>query len=392
MIRQPKNVFRTIGIALFLFPLSLFGQDQRMVPVTDQNMFFSPYNTFSDGSGQMLSNNIRGGSSYALWTQAGSYLKVAFTGPSIALALDTTSINEGEMPIVRWSLDNRPMETKQLTHSAFLLPLGSQLNGPAHSLVFYLASISINYDRWTQPVEAVKITGVQLDRSGRLIAAFGPIQLAPKRVIFYGDSITEGAWILGDSFKHQDGKYPDWVPRSDATRAWPALLAPALDAEYGNCGSGGMSWIRAMKPFRPPFVDSWKFYFAEHQRLIENRLSPVPDYVIVNMGTNDGDRDTTTAVVQWLHAVVQAVDGHTTIFVLIPFGHQNRGSLVKAVELVANPQVRLIDIGLKWTFGLNQYGRPSLVSFDGLHPTADASGFLAAALALEIQTKIEPNH
>ena len=388
MIGQPKNVFRIIEIALILCPLTLFGNDQQILPVTDQNIFFSPYNTFSDGSGPMLSSNIRAGSSYAVWTHAGSYLKAAFTGSSVALALDTTSINEGEMPIVRWSLDNRPMETKQLAHGTFLLPLGSHLDGSAHSLVLYLASISINYDRWNQPAEAVKITGVQLDQGGRLIAAFGPIQLAPKRIIFYGDSITEGAWILGDSFRHQDGKYPDWVVRSDATRAWPALLAPALDAEYGNCGSGGMSWIRAMKPFRPPFVDSWKFYFAGHQRLIENRLSPVPDYVIVNMGTNDGDRDTTAAAVQWLHGVVQAVDGHTIIFVLIPFGHQNRGSLRKAVELVANPQVRVIDIGLKWSYGLNHYGRPSMVSFDGLHPTADASGFLAAALAQKIQTEM----
>jgi lysophospholipase L1-like esterase len=390
-LMMSKNLPR-IGMALLLCPLMMPGREQQEFTVTEQEIFFSPYNTFSDGSGQMLSNNVRAGSSYALWTHAGSYLKVAFTGSSIALALDTSSIVEGEMPRVRWSLDDRPMETQQLTRGTSSLTLGSHLNGSEHSLVFYLASISINYDRWKQPAEAVKITGVQLDRGARLIAAFGPIQIAPKRVIFYGDSITEGAWTLGDSFTHRDGKYPDWVDRSDATYAWPALLAAALDAEYGNCGSGGMSWMRPMKPFRPPFVESWNFYFAGRPRLIDGRLSPVPDYVVVNMGTNDGDRDTTTAAVQSLHAIGQAVDGRTTIFVLVPFGHQNRASLEKAMELVGNAQVKLIDLGLKWSWGLNHYGQASLVSFDGLHPSAEASGLFAAALALEIQKQMRSTH
>ena len=62
---------------------------------------------------------------------------------------------------------------------------------------------------------------------------------------------------------------------------------------------------------------------------------------------------------------------------------------MKAVELVANPQVRLIDIGLKCAFGLKSIRATKL----GQVPTAYIrlrmrAGFLAAALALEIQTKL----
>jgi hypothetical protein len=187
---------------------------------------------------------------------------------------------------------------------------------------------------------------------------------------------------LGRSNHVVAGKYVDWVAHSDASQAWPRLLAAALDAEYGTCGSGGMSWLRPSHSGIPPLPDSWSFHYENHSRLLDGRkLMPLPDYVIVNMGTNDGEKDTSGAIKKWLSAIRAAVRPDTTIFVIIPFGQMNRTSLSGAVAAVADPHIHIIDLGIRRAAGLNHYGEPTIVSFDGLHPSAEASGFYAASLA-----------
>jgi lysophospholipase L1-like esterase len=386
-VRQRRQRFDLLvwSTLSFLDVGTLLGQAGQSVAISDPAFFFSPYNTFSDGPGPLQANNVREGSSYVLWNQAGSYLKVSFTGTSAVLVLDTSSITEGEMPKVKWSLDDGPMVTRQLARGQTALPLASKLKSGQHTLLFSLAAIDINEDRWKVPKEAIRIKALQLDAGSRVLPLSGPVTVRHKNAVFFGDSITEGAWLLGDSFQQSNGKYLDWVSRSDATLAWPATLAAALHTEYGNCGSGGTSWIRPMHPYRPPLTESWDWFFAGHSRLLSGKLTPTPDYVFVNLGTNDGANDTSAAVLPWLQAVRKAVAKQTLIFVLIPFGQQNRESLYRAVERSHDSKVKIVDLGPDWSKGLHHYGQPSLVSFDGLHPNLDASGLYACLLALKVQ-------
>jgi lysophospholipase L1-like esterase len=350
-----------------------------LIPVTDPALYFSPYNTYSDGSGPMLSGNVRGGSTYAMWIFPGSYLRAAFTGSSAGLDFDISSIKHGIRPKLRWSIDNQPFQTAVLKPDATRLMLAEGLNEGSHHLVLYLAASDANYDRWRSPEEAIKLKGLVLNDGGK---GEQDIRLSAKRALFFGDSITEGAWVLGRSNHVVAGKYVDWVAHSDATQAWPRLLAAALDAEYGTCGSGGMSWLRTSHSGIPPLPDSWSFHYENHSRLSDARkLSPSPDYVIVNMGTNDGEKDTTGAIEKWLNDIRAAVRPDTAIFVVVPFGQMNRTSLNGAVAAVADPHTRLIDLGVRRAAGLNHYGEPTLVSLDGLHPSAEASGIYAASLA-----------
>src|SRR3954451_8830351 len=82
-----------------------------LIPVTAAALYFSPYNTYSDGSGALLPNNVRGGSAYAMWIYPGSYLRTAFTGSTAWLSFDISAIKNGAGPKLRWSIDNRPFET-----------------------------------------------------------------------------------------------------------------------------------------------------------------------------------------------------------------------------------------------------------------------------------------
>jgi lysophospholipase L1-like esterase len=357
-----------------------------LIPVTDAALYFSPYNTYSDGSGPMLPGNIRGGSTYAMWIYPGSYLRAAFSGSSAWLDFDISSIKHGIRPKLRWSIDDQPFQTAVLKPDAARLPLAEGLNEGLHHLVLYLAASDANYDRWRSPEEAIKLKGLVLSDGGE---GKRDIRLSAKRAIFFGDSITEGAWVLGRSNHVVAGKYVDWVAHSDATQAWPRLLAAALDAEYGTCGSGGMSWVRASHSGIPPLPESWSFHYENHSRLVDGRkLSPPPDYVIVNMGTNDGEKDTSDAIKKWLTDIRAAVRPDTAIVVLIPFGQMNRISLSGAVAAVADPYTHIIDLGFRRAVGLNHYGEPTLVSFDGLHPSAEASGLYAASLAAAMTRRL----
>jgi hypothetical protein len=353
-----------------------------LIPVTAAALYFSPYNTYSDGSGPLLPNNVRGGSSYAMWIYPGSYLKTAFTGSTAWLSFDISSIRNGAGPKLRWSIDNRPFETVVLKRDATRLLLAERLGPGSHKLVLYLASSDANYDRWKTPEEAIKLKGLIVDDGSRVEPGAEGSKLAGKRVIFFGDSITEGAWVLGKSNHVVEGKYVDWVAHSDATQAWPRLLAAALDAEYGTCGSGGMSWLKSSHSGIPPLPNSWSFYYENHSRFFDGKsLDPPPDYVIVNMGTNDGEKDTSAVVEKWLNNIRSAVRPDTEIFVIIPFGQMNKPSLRRAVLAAGDSRVHPVDIGARWAEGLNRYGTETRVSFDGLHPSAEASGMYGALLA-----------
>jgi hypothetical protein len=355
-------------------------------PVTDPGLYFSPYNTYSDGAGRLLPTNVRAGSHYALWIHPGSYLKTSFTGTAAALLLDAGTISEGGFPRLTWSVDNRPLQSKILESGARSLPLAHGLAPGIHALVVYLSATDANYDRWKTPLEAVKIRGVELDSGGTLALPTGPVSIARSNAIFFGDSITEGAWTLGNSNRIVQGHYVDWVANSDAVYAWPTILASALGFEFGNCGSAAMSWLSPARPaYLPPLPEAWDSYFEGHSRLYGGKLAPGPDYVFVNMGTNDGNRDTSQAAAKWLAAIRSAVGRKTPVVVIIPFGQQNRDSLQRAIGAVRDPFVFKVDLGPRWAQGLDHYGQPSLVAFDGLHPRAVVSGLYAALVAAAVK-------
>src|SRR5689334_21594078 len=191
--------------ALTLAPVLVCAAE--LIPVTAGDLYFSPYNTYSDGSGPLLPNNVRRGSSYAMWIYPGSYLKTAFTGSTAWLSFDIGSIRNGVGPKFRWSIDNRPFETVVVQPDATRLLLAERLEPGSHNLVLYLASSDANYDRWKLPEEAIKLKGLILDDGGKVESGADALKPAGKRAIFFGDSITEGAWVLGKSNHVVAGKY-----------------------------------------------------------------------------------------------------------------------------------------------------------------------------------------
>ena len=323
-----------------------------LIPILHPSIFLSPYNTTEKGE----------------WIYAGAYLKTRFTGTSAKLHIDTKS-NQGAPPKFRWSIDGQPLQTAQASDT---LELAKNLPNTTHSLTLYLAASDANYDRWNTPTQIIRLQSIELDNGATVKPPKG---IARKQAIFFGDSITEGAWNLGNSFKVIDKKYVDWVQNSDATQAWPFYLAEKMKVEYGTCGSGGMGWLRTSHSNIPALPESWRFHYKDHPRGFQHH----PDYVILNMGTNDGAKDTSKVVTSWL-SEVQHQFPKTKIILIIPFGQQNKTSLLAAAK--TRPKVEVIDLGPAYAEGIQKYGATNANSHDGLHPNAEANRRLAAAIPL----------
>jgi lysophospholipase L1-like esterase len=336
-------------------------------------LFFSPYTSYSDGSGPLQANNVRGASSFVEWVNPGAYVKFNFTGHTLHLEIDTHAAEAGFMPKVRWTLDDGPLQTLYVKRGQKTIEIGRHLRDGEHTVAFYLAATDAYADRWNTPVQSLKITGIEIDDGAKVLPPAGPVSLESKRVLFFGDSITEGMWVLGDS---KDASKA--VELNDSTQAWPMMLAEGIGAEYGICGFGGQSWVRYMKEV-PPLPLSWRDYSKGRSRLFNGKLAPAPDFVFVNMGTNDST-DISQAAAGWLRELRGALTAKTPVFIIIPFGQQQAANLKRAIAQVNDPRVFTLDLGPKWAYGLHTYGVPARVAFDGLHPDSQAAGRYAAAL------------
>lgn len=186
---------------------------------------------------------------------------------------------------------------------------------------------------------------------------------------------------MGNSDKRIDGRWVEWVAHSDATQAWPFYLAELRKAEYGVIASGGMSWLRPSHSGIPALPQSWDQHYKDHPR----DFHPAPDEVYINMGTNDGTKDTTAAVTQFLQDLLPVLKKQTQVQVIIPFGQMNREPLTKAVAGVADPRIKIIDLGPNAAQGLTKYGIPTPVSPDGLHPNAAAHREFAHQIAARLR-------
>lgn len=364
------------------------GQTQREA-VVNESLYFSPYNTYSDGRGPMLSNNVHQGSSYAMWINPGAYLKATFTGTAATLDIEVTGDATEQPAKVRWSVDDAPWTTGLLAFGIHAVTLASASAKGRHSLEFIYAASDANVSRWREPLMALKVHGIELDADGALERPTGSVTPFRKNVIFFGDSITEGAWVTGNSNRRVSGQYVDWVSYSDATLAWPRAVAAALRAEFGVCAFGGTGWVTSPHPYVPPLPDSWSLYFEGHSRLQGGKLDPPPDYVIVNMGTNDPDHTRSEVIESWLRQARASVGPRASILLIVPFAGRNGDEIGKALQSVNDPHSYKVDLGMQWTYGIGNYGHPSMRSMDGLHPSAAATAEYAAAVAAAIARTVD---
>jgi lysophospholipase L1-like esterase len=352
-----------------------------VVAVDDANLVWSPYNWRFNGS------------TWAQTTPGGAYVKVAFTGSTLSLGIDT-SVNTG-VPLSSIKLDayidgsTSAIQRNLSQVSSGILNFSSALSGGSHYAIIYLSQTSVDYDRWNDPVvNGVRITKIQLanDGSGN-VGSLSSTPLAEKarKFLIYGDSIVEG--------------YLDSV----AEKSYAAVMGQALSGEYAQVGYGCLGWTYACQGGLPffyaatPANSSWRKLDSATSRLNTNStpssgfVDGSPDAVFLDIGTNDAYFSTSTStmrtkVAAWLSEIRAAIGSTKPVFVISPFMFGNathaayKTALLGGVSdyLTANPSDTRV-----YTIDLGSGGYATVVdnSVDDLHPDDTGAAILGAQLA-----------
>lgn len=403
-------------LALCVMPQKLVAQT---ISVRNTNWFFSPYNWYTPGLFSISGPTIGGGgignagltspvlggssggglsalvlpntSSETVTNQPGAYFTLSFTNSSLAiLNLDTLTMPASGITtsvVVQWSVDGIPSGLHTITRADGQLILASGLGGGTHTIQFWVVSSDYHLDRWTKnvalqngflgPAQSLRITGLTLDSGGSLVA---PVGVHPKRILFFGDSITEGAAM---------------TPADDATQTYAIKCAQLLNAEVGIVAHPGQGWACNIAPTTgvPNFSTAFAYYYGQTPRF---PLQAPPDYILINMGTNDGiagslPTQVAANTVAWLQQVRNYLP-NTQIYVIVPFGGFEAAPLQSAVNqyLQAHPtekKLGLINLGPTAQTGLmGLVAGGSLQSVDGIHPNVATHQQLGYQLTAALQT------
>ncbi len=366
-----RNAF--VLVCLLVLPACRSEPPGQRFPVTDACLRPSPYN-WSRTTDAMLTVN------------PGAYFKIGFTGTSIKLNVDVSAMSGASLPAkeyprLRWTIDDGAYTTYQLLSTDTEVTLATGLAAGTHQLTLYMLSSYYNADRWSAPVMALKITSLTLDAGASTAAP----TLRDKRLIVYGDSITEGAWALAGP-----ADLTDYSTAQDATAAWAAAVADALGCEYGIVAFGSQGWDTPASGGVPTLPDGWNLIYADHPRV----FTPAPDYVLCNMGANGGVAAAAT-VTTWLTSVRAAVGAACKIVVIVPFGQTGKANLTTGVtdyQAAAPTDANVVLVDLGTVPGITAVsGAATFLATDGLHPDVAGHARLGAMTARAIADALVPS-
>lgn len=284
----------------------------------------------------------------------GSYFNTLFTGTSCTLNFDLT----GEMasPFTMAYRIDLCGPWRYITVSTPTVALdmsGSDAafatDGHFLEVVFRANNNNGITQRWNPQTAAMVLTGIALD-SGAVLKL--PPNAKSKRILFYGDSITEGM--------------ETHLPIHDATGAWTFIAGSALGAEFGIVGFASQGWASAYNPpaYTPFFPSTWNYIYEGVARDFSN----APDLIVINHGTNDSSNITSVATTT-LNAMLAATPSTTKIVVMQPLNGSHASELQAAVAAVGNARCTYLS-----TAGWYPSGP--------LHPTAASSATVIAPLAI----------
>jgi lysophospholipase L1-like esterase len=253
-----------------------------------------------------------------------------------------------------WRIDNGPMTQASVTSVVTLtIPAATLGNSdvPYHLLEVIVKSTTETANRWANigsaAGTAVIFTGLTLDAGASVLAPLA----APKTILCYGDSITEGVRTVGESSAND-------TDRNDAALGWAYRLGTLLGAEVAVVGFGASGLSITGSGGVPFFGSSYNLQYAGQAR----SFAAPPDLIVTNIGTNDGSTNTVAAMKGVLNGLIAACPGKP-IAVLRPFNGNQAANLQAAIAGCNTPAAcTYIDTT---SFFNTTYGADSL----NLHPS-----------------------
>lgn len=347
------------------------------ISIHEERVYFSPYSWYDGGS-------------FKLNTVGGGYIKIAFTGDVLGITVDATRTKAPGNMIIQTYVDGATepiMRTLDFADDSGYIKLTDNLSSGQHYAIVYLSSTDGSENAWTPPPKnALYVRSLHIAPGAQLIdLADTPIKVKSRRVLFYGDSITEGyGTVKGNEY------------------GYAPVMANLLDCEYGQCAVGGAGWTHGATRGVDTFYYEnglkgyWRYHYYGASRFVDDDIKKgyidgTPDAVFINMGTNDiagSDSDVQSKINSWIRDIRLATSKTTEIFVIVPFKYGNgeekatsqRAAFLKGYSNYADrnkqdTHIHLLDLGTE--------GHKIVVdnSTDALHPDLQGSSILGHKLA-----------
>ena len=410
-----------------LLLLGSVGTATVLVPMSDDAIFFSDYNWIRSGGTAMTAN-------------PGAFLRVSFTGASLALLVNGTGLS-GQSVKLRYSVDDRSMGflLPNASADAIVLPVPALSGGRTrHTLELSLYASNEQADRWlggTYRSAYLVLTGLRLD-SGAVLAP--PTSVLPRRAIVFGDSISEGTNAQLYDYDRDSCGRSGTLAAAAAPRSWAFGFGEAMQAEVSNCAFAAQGYstfnsllygnIPPLLTLGEPTSTAWDKLDSAHSRLPLLKARP-PDFVVSAQGFNDqvcapgwpngarfrcSNANMSRAIAQWLRDVRAATSPATVIVVVVPFGGEMRTQNLTRFAIIAgfdtyqsgatDPHALLVDLYPRSRLGLmgadtsaNCTGKfcsgqppgPTANSCDGTHPLAHRHAHLGAMVAAEVSARVQ---
>ncbi|MBQ7524866.1 MAG: hypothetical protein IJT09_00375 [Abditibacteriota bacterium] len=356
---------RILILLLLLMSPSVFADIT--IPVTDPNVYFSPYTWKTvDNGGETAREAVL----------PGAYIKVTFKSTAtFGLVVDATATRgvTGEVPVIEYTIDNGPYQSVSLAtdKTVYTIPMASGLTSTSHTAVIYLKSSYVRSNRYKTQKGHLIVKGFQVADNGVTAAQ----SVKPKRLIGYGDSITEGVVI-------------ESVGGPNARCSWLPMVASALNCEYGQVGIYAIGFSKGADDW-PVFQNTWDKYDYTSSRLVNGRFDPEPDYILLSMGTNDPENSAfLTAYQAWMVSVRAAAPNAVLVMIVPPSG-SHRAQITQAVTASSDDNVILIDPTATNDMVSPTQGAATGMAYDGIHPNMYGQGMYAACVAAQMAEKLE---
>lgn len=288
----------------------------------------------------------------------GASLTLAFPGTkNVVLEVDTARLNypsPSRFPILAWNVGDGPLQTHQLAAGEKSIVLSDAVENPVINL--YIKGLSPFEDRFhgDVPANAVSISGLRVD-DGTTVTAPRPGKLW----LNLGDSILSGD---GAAYAGSQGRPPDdqWAASDDARASYGYLLAKHFNFRESRLAFGGYAWSGGggNNPDVSGLLDQ---ITSTTSRLKDDKLSPAPNLVLINLGENRAPKAET--VIAALTKLRQRCTPETKVIVMIPVSGRARAEVTAAVQSYLqtskDAHTHVVDLGdIKFE------------TCDGQHPTA----------------------
>jgi hypothetical protein len=372
--------------SIVLFVVSLVGlatftraDAPQDIPLTDKNLFLSPYCWRIDENGA------------AIAPAAGGYLKFRMTGTATLTLRVNTAINKGlsalQMPAIKAVVSDPGSRDGAAQYVQFPanenadtpVTIATGLNPQAtyDVLLTAVGGDETAQSGWAGTIFHTQINRIEIDAGGKL----APAALRPKRALFLGASYEQAYF----------GFSKPGVPIytfCDTSLSWPFFVAYGMDCEYGQVGIGSQGWINPGNGGYPAFPVSWDHFDATHAKTFAHDL----DYVFVHMAENDNGQDPAAvekAVAAWIPKARAALGPDTRIFLVLSLPQIRSGPIVAGVREAGDPKTFVLDPGTEFLRTVFAGGPTWASPGDGIHLDAVHQALFTAFVTKQAQECID---